>query len=437
MIRNLITEFQRYFDYTDHNDTSFNKLKHIAAHITQAELYLELANEGESLRECIRAMEKLKNMKEHVNNYGNLTKYAFLSVASLFFERILFLLSNLSEKYDQKKTQFFIYLNLLDLGPVYDKKIRSKILQKLLDYLNKTGLDIMKIKNVDFFQENTFVNTKLVRHKVRAMLNMTKNFHKNILLLFDLDYPFMKDKTFQNIIINNIEKENHFYHIALFDYHLYINKNIDSSKLNKYNSQLEEEYVKNINQESREEINLEDDDKEYNKYKTVFKFVDEYQKVENVFTKNRNRLDNAIKHSLQFYQFKEYPKNNNFLIVFTTIDSGFSFEQENVKSVTSSLYETQYTLILCILYKDKIFTDQKYKTKFECYKKFVEDDVINGHIFLVNSFIIMKYILNCVTPQKFKEFDTITMRTILESVDIAYNSNKNHEEKNNSNINEN
>ena len=473
-ISNLITEFNRYFTFANEgsdNSFNFNSLKHIAAHITQAGLLLEISNETEGIQECIKAMEKMKNLMENLNSTGNLTKFAYLTIFSLFFERILFLLSSLSEKYEQRKTQFFIYLNLLDLGPVYDRQIRAIILQKLLDYLNKTGLEFMKqTKNTnfsEFFREGGYINTKIVRHKVRALLNMSKPYGKNILLLIDLNFPFAKESNFQEIIKDLVDKTKHYFYFSCFNHQkLYIFRNLENEGESNEESGEDDGFIKKniplvINDEDvvnlyvaasvknsetskkNEKSSTETENEEMasfanyipdaNNYLDFFNFINSYVKIENIFTKDlKSRFNYALKNTIKYHKFFDYPKNNNFVIIFTTIESEFIFDKEEVIEVSTSLYKNQYSFILCLLYEEKIFKEEKYRTKLEKYKKFIYSQIINGHLFIFKSLTILKYIINCVVPSTFKEFETILMSSFLESIKIE--APENYSKKTNSNI---
>jgi hypothetical protein len=434
-ILSIVNEFNRYFVITNEEDSenSFNSLKHIAAYITQASLLFQINNETHGIRQCILAMEKIKSLQQKIINLGKMTKFAYLIICTLLFERILYLLANLSEKCDQKKTQFFIYLNMLDLGPVYDRKIRANILQKLLDYLNRSGLDFQKLAKISPFEqfdkEDGFLNTKLVRHKVRALLNISITYPKSVLLLFDLNVPFLKDSNFQKILINAIMKDKHFFYFSCFDEKLYIyrNKNnlgeVDQSEIFKSDDELE--IINILSNDESIQILSENNETILNDCNTpyeFFEFINNYKRLDNNNNNyfNQPRLDLSITNVLKFYNFKEYPKNNNFLIVLTSIDAAFSFNRDNLIRISQTLYDTQYSLILCILNDERIYTQEKYQRKLQCYKKFIEENIINGHLFILKSFSLLKYIINCISPNKLKEFDVLTMKTFLESIDLNF-----------------
>lgn len=432
-ILTIVNEFNRYFVISNEEepDNSFHSLKHIAAYITQASLLFQINNETDGIRQCILAMEKIRTLQNKIVTLGKMTKFAYLIICSLLFERILYLLANLSEKCDQKKTQFFIYLNMLDLGPVYDRKIRSNILQKLLDFLNRSGLDFQKQAKISPFEhfdkEDGFLNIKLVRHKVRALLNMSITYSKNVLFLLDLNLPFLKDNNFQKILLKPIIKEKHFFYFSCFDEKLYIyrNKNnIDEIQNEDLKSDNEidiinilnnEESIDNISKNSETILN------DCNSPYEFLEFLNNYKRLDtNINYFNQPRLDLSIRNVLKFYNFKDYPKNNNFLIVLTSIDAAFSFNRDNLIRISQTLYDTQYSIILCILNDERIYTEEKYQRKLQCYKKFIEENIINGHLFILKSFSLLKYIINCISPNKLKEFDVLTMKTFLESIDLNF-----------------
>jgi hypothetical protein len=234
-------------------------------------------------------------------------------------------------------------------------------------------------------------------------------------------------------------KSKHFYYFACFDQKLYINRNIQIQEgqyaVNREHKIADENFFVNFSFEDQEIINFfrkkDSNDEEssykvtvepdYNDYACFFNFINTHKKINNVFTQNLySRVDISIKNAIKHHKFQEYPKNNNFIIALTTIDSGFSFERENRLQISQALYDSQYSLIVCIVYDAKIAKDEKYRNKLLCYKKFIESDIINGHVFLLKSFSVLKYVLNCVIPNKFKEFEISTMKTFMDSVDLNF-----------------
>ena len=61
--------------------------------------------------------------------------FALLTCEVILLERILYLLTSIQHKYRQTKNEMFIYLNVLDLGPIYTVSIKKRIINKLSVYL--------------------------------------------------------------------------------------------------------------------------------------------------------------------------------------------------------------------------------------------------------------------------------------------------------------
>jgi hypothetical protein len=326
--------------------------------------------------------------------FGNLTKFAFMPVSSIMYEKILYQLSLLSEKYDQKKTQFYIYLNIIDLCPVHDRKIRLKIMQKLLDHLN--SYSILKIKtNKDaysaLFNHSDFTDFKIIRHKLRAIFNQSKTYQKNNVILIDGNLPFLKHSCFIDIIKNVMMCTKNEYYISIYDEILYVWHN--------------------------EEYKVKDHDKSILKIGNLDDFLHQYKPIAEKF-----QLDIALERTLSYYKFKDYPKNNNFLYVFITIDSRFDFSYEAVFKLSQDLYQGQFSLFLCILNEEKIFKEEIYFKKLMAYRKLIDEQIINGQIFIINSFTLLKTILRIVSPLKFNEFDPIKFKRYMESLDLISNA---------------
>ena len=440
-IQILVNDFETYIGCVENYTTSIDNFKCISAHIIQAGLLFLIKKENEGIKQCIKALEKIKSLQELVTKYGKMTKLAYVCVSNLFFERILFLLSTLSERFEQKKTQFYLYCNIFDLGPVYDRKIRIHALQKLYEYIKS---EEKAKKNAFVAEKSGFEATKLlkfVKHKIRTVENMTKKIPKNILLLFDLSFPLIKEIDFLEIIVSVTDSHRNFLYFACFDQKLYIYKNTkilerSRSKEEKkskpslfLDSTENDEDIINLYDEKSQKTNKNEDSEEnkmdsnvddYNNYYDILDFIYKYDYK--AFSKYvKNRVDKAIKKVIKFYQFEEQPKNNNFLFVFTTIDSDFNFnDKENKIQISGLLFESKYTFILCIMYDERIFNKPEYKRKYENYKKFIEGGVVNGHIFLIRSFSLIKFIINCASPQQFKQFDFESLKSFIKVIDSEF-----------------
>ena len=107
MIIDLVAEFDKYSQIEGNNPLQV--LKKILTSIIKSKLLIDINKETESIRESIKALRFIQKLQTDIMKFGNLTKFAFIPICSVMYERILFHISMLSEKYDQKKTQFFIF----------------------------------------------------------------------------------------------------------------------------------------------------------------------------------------------------------------------------------------------------------------------------------------------------------------------------------------
>ena len=372
-INALIKDFLKYFSISNTNEISLNTLKHISVHIILANLYYELNKEVECLKQCALAMEKIKTLQEKVSKLGNLTKFSFLSICVLFYEKMFFIFSNLSEKFDQKKTQFFIYLKLLDLGPIYDSRIRISVFQSIMDFMHKKELSYIRY---DITKEEKLINSKIIRHKIRAMMNMTKRVAKNVTYLIDVHCPILKQNDFKYMLENMTLNGNTSINFVLFNETLIYNEN---GMHHDYN----------------------------------FLFSDEHKNYANT----TSSLDKAILECLENFKYNDFPKNNNYLIVLTDIDSSFDHSINNLSKITLKIFKEKYSLIILLFWDDKIYNSAELKKKLYYLRKWLENNT-NGLMIIVKNYSVIKHLMNCIHPIKFKEFDPIVLKNMVTSIDL-------------------
>ncbi len=379
-IKSLISDFLKYFSITNTNEISLNTLKHISVHIILANLFFEVNKEGECLKQCTLAMEKIKLMQEKVSTLGNLTKFSFLSICVLFYEKMFYIFSKLSQKFDQKKTEFFIYLKMLDLGPIFDSRIRITVFQNIMDFMKKNELKKQRFsKNIlgKISKDEKEINCKIIRHKIRAMMNMTMKVPKFITYLIDVNCPFLKEKDFL-YLFEKIQKlaNNTTVNFVLFNESLIFPPKDGENECS-------------------------------------FMFNLDYQEYSN----KTSVLDKAILDSLDKYQYNEFPKNNNYLFALTTIDSQFDFSMENLSKITLQIFKEKYSLILIIFWDDKIYESSDLRKKLHQLRKWIENNT-NGIMIVVKNYSVIKQLLNCIHPLRFKEFDPIVLKNMVTSIDL-------------------
>lgn len=382
-IKALISDFLKYFSISNTNEISLNTLKHISVHIILANLYYEINKEGECLKHCTLGMEKIKLMQEKVSTLGNLTKFSFLSICVLFYEKMFYIFSKLSQRFDQKKTQFFIYLKMLDMGPIFDSRIRITVFQNIMDFMKKNELKKQRFSKVisgKNHKDEKEINCKIIRHKIRAMMNMTMKVPKFITYLIDVHCPILKERDFR-YLFEKLDKiaNNTTVNFALFNESLIFPPNNDQEQYS---------FLFNL------------DHKEY------------FNKV--------STLDKAILASLEKFKYNEFPKNNNYLFVLTTIDSSFDFSIENISNLTLQIFKDKYSLILIIFWEDKIYESSDLKKKLHQLRKWIESNT-NGILIVIKNYSVIKQLLTCVFPLKFKEFDPIVLKNMVTSIDLNLN----------------
>jgi hypothetical protein len=379
-IKSLINEFLKYFSITNTNEISLNTLKHISVHIILANLYFEINKEGECLKQCTLAMEKIKLMQEKVSTLGNLTKFSFLSICVLFYEKMFYIFSKLSHKFDQKKTEFFIYLKMLDLGPIFDSRIRITVFQNIMDFMKRNELKKQRFsKNIlgKSTKDEKEINCKIIRHKIRAMMNMTMKVPKFVTYLIDVNCPFLKEKDFL-YLVRKIQKlvNNVTVNFVLFNESLIFPPKGEEDECS---------YLFNI------------DNNEYLNKTSI--------------------LDKAILACLDKYKYNEFPKNNNYLYAMTTIDSSFDFSMDNLSKITLQIFKDKYSLILIIFWDDKIYESSSLRKKLHQLRKWIENNT-NGIMIVVKNYSVIKQLLTCIHPLIFKEFDPIVLKNMVTSIDL-------------------
>ncbi len=230
------------------------------------------------------SIENNNSIKLNRNQY-NFSNFIFNSLVS---EKILYLLSLIAEKNDLKRTKVIIYINLLDLSPIYNIKLRSFILGDLYNFCFDTYKKYIKRKSLRENRNNKdnrlLCQMILARHKIRCLYFSSKpNIIKNVVLLFDLNFPILKDRQF----LINFKKYFHskdnknYSYIAFFDERLFLFKNFNKHHLEKSKNFKEENEQNFFNRNSFNYINRT----------SIIKNTDGNQ-IENEIQKNKN-LENS------------------------------------------------------------------------------------------------------------------------------------------------
>jgi hypothetical protein len=137
----------------------------------------------------------------------------------------------------------------------------------------------------------------------------------------------------------------------------------------------------------------------------------------NEYANKISYLDNAISDCLFNFTYNEFPKNNNYLFVMTTIDSSFDFSVENLSKLTLKIFKEKYSLILLLFWDDKIYEIADLRKKLYHLRKWIENNT-NGIMIVIKNYSVIKQLMTCVHPLKFKEFDPIVLKNMVTSIDL-------------------
>lgn len=390
------------------------------------------------------------------------TSFALLTCEVLFFERILFLLTLIQKKYGQNKNELFIFLNILDLGPIYTVKIKKSIINKLTIFvkdnqrlilytngLGGTDVSLSAISNL-LNTNNDYIDIQRALYKLITLRNITiKTTKKRILFVFDLDNKFLKDKIFKEILLHHFSKNNKisefqfYYSYFTKKLHILTNKNFENIEIN--DTKFVKKYLKNIPLGEIESSFCGDSQGE-KREKTISDFffdilskeyILKYKKRTSVLFKPRevHRADKALYHAAVFGINEdekkpplEMPKQsqvvnhyNKYLIMFVNVNSIFTDNKKNWEEIAKIVYEQKFTLIIIVSTNDDI-NNEDFNRKINNYKKLVNSYIIDGHLFIMKNFEMLKIILNSVFPIRFSEFNTDIIYHFLESIKLIYNS---------------
>ena len=421
------------------------KLKIIIIQLFLSKIYLFLNNENKSLKYFDWLMNNLNSFQlklnkifeenniYNINNFQK-TNFILLILNSFLYQKILLLLSNLNNKFKQIKSELFINLNILDFSPIYSIKIRKIVLNKIIKLiLNLRTELILKKNNIinlnnfkNLISNSNYIEIQRIIYKLISIRNITnKNIKNNILFIFDLSNKFIKDVNFQNIFFDyfNLDSNKNIFNFSAFDLKLYILNDLEyliSQKI-KYDKNYITTIEKNkINNENIQNIN------------EFFNFINNHQEIK--FEKETFRADKALYHSLLF-SFKKikndlnfsnlnnnfnnfFYKDCNYLILITNLNSKFSENHSNLIEMSKLAYDKKVNIIIILSYDNENFENEiELKKKVNIYKNFVKNRLIDGHIFIMKNFELLKYILNSIFSVKFNEFNYDIIKEYLINIE--------------------
>lgn len=386
------------------------------------------------------------------------TSFALLTCEVLFFEKILYLLTLIQKKYGQIKNELFIFLNILDLGPIYTVPIKKSIINKLTLFVKsdqKKKLYSCGLENNDFSlatttnllqTNNDYIDIQRALYKLITLRNVTiKTTKKKILFVFDLDNKFLKDKIFKEILLHHFQKNNklneYSFHYTYFTKKLHILTNTNFKDIEINDTKFVKNYLKNIPLGEMEQVFCgEDESEKRTKILADFffnvmskEFIQKNRKRASIIRKPKEvyRADKALYHAAVFGIENEIKNLNNlttspstynkYLIMFVNINSIFTDNKKNWEEIAKIVYEEKFTLIIIISTNNDEISEDINK-KISNYKKCINNYVIDGHLFLMKNFEMLKIILNSIFPIRFSEFNTNIIYHFLESIKLIYNS---------------
>ena len=398
------------------------------------------------------------------------TSFALLTCEVILLERILYLLTSIQHKYRQTKNEIFIYLNILDLGPLYTVSIKKRIINKLSVYLKylqykylslptdgalhhhiefslKSDYNLISITNM--LNENTdYMDIQCCLYKLFSLRNLTsRTAKKKILFVFDLDNNFLKDSIFKEILYNHFIKSkrlNDFqFYFSYFDNKLHILSNMNFDDIDftfEENKLFAKGYLKNIpldeyknsllllNQtfDSNRQI-LSEGDYFFDYLSKVYINKEQNSNNSNSSNNSKYRADKALYHSAVFGIPGEYLQSSfslhfrmhKYLVMFVSINSEFSNNEKNWEEISRIVYEHKFTLIiiLCVNY-DIDNNNETFQKKLNNYKQCINNYIIDGYLFIMKNFTMMKVILNSIFPIRFSEFNTNIIYHFFESLQL-------------------
>ena len=97
----------------------------------------------------------------------------------------------------------------------------------------------------------------------------------------------------------------------------------------------------------------------------------------------------------------------------TNLSSTFTNNQNNWKEIAEIIYEKKVSVIVVISYDPSFDNNKVLKEKIYYYKNFLKTNMIDGHLFIMRSLTLLKFILNAIFPIKFSKFNVDILKHFL------------------------
>jgi len=216
-------------------------------------MLIKVNNHTEAVRQISKILELLDKMIEKNNKKNIQYNFSMFIFNCLISEKILYLLSLIADKNELKKSKMLIFINLLDLSPIYNSRLRLFIIGDMSKFCNDSCLNLEKRLPkkdlIEIHSNELFYTMKLSNYKIRSIYHTSSEKKKNVILLFDLNFPILKDinflEKFKKYFLKKSKHKNDFY-ISFFDEKLFIfsDLEIEDEKNNDYQIQKENKIQK-------------------------------------------------------------------------------------------------------------------------------------------------------------------------------------------------
>ena len=330
----------------------------------------------------------------------------------------LICLRNIVSKEVKKRVLF-----LFDLD---NKYIKDTVFKEIMFSYFKNYEEEIKSNNFDFYF--SAFDTKL-------HLQIEPNFSEEVIMgrKYVKNYLVVINK-YNNINLNSNK-------ISVYDNNENTNNplsnNSSSNNLPMLNANNSSSYKKNtINDNSTAAIDKMED---------FFKFIKNYKGDKHHDDNSKehpHRADKALYHAALFgfekdnnqsninkiFKKKSHSKyNTSYLILMTNLSSTFTNNQYNWKEMAELIYDKKITVVVVISYDPSFDNNDILKEKISYYKNFLKTNMIDGHLFIMRSLTLLKFILNAIFPIKFSKFNIDILRHFLcsnEDINLSRANNK-------------
>jgi hypothetical protein len=214
-------------------------LRQINSLLLYSGLLIKINNHTEAVRQISKILELLDKMIDENNKKNiqyNLSMFIFNCLIS---EKILYLLSLIADKSELKKSKMVIYVNLLDLSPIYNSRLRLFILADMQKFCYDFCTNLNKrMPEKDLNSNKDLITMMLFQQKIRYLYHSSNDKKKNVILLFDLNFPILSDLNFleklKKYFLNKKKHKNNFY-ISFFEDRLFVFSDLidEKNKMNK------------------------------------------------------------------------------------------------------------------------------------------------------------------------------------------------------------